>query len=103
MAAESKLERKLVQNCKKAGYKALKFVPTFANGYPDRVVLYPGGLVWVELKASEKHELRPLQKERMAELRKKYLQNTWVVRCDEDIKDLLEFCCLQEERGIDFD
>jgi len=52
---ERKIEKYLVGQVKKAGGKAIKFIPTFFAGFPDRIVLLPyGTVVFVELKATGK-------------------------------------------------
>ena len=58
---ESTIERKLVTEVKKRGGLAVKFVSPGLDGVPDRLVLFPGGvLAFVELKAPGK-SLRTLQ------------------------------------------
>jgi len=51
---ESPIERYLVAQVKKIGGKAIKLLPTYENGMPDRQVLYEGRSVFVELKATGK-------------------------------------------------
>lgn len=51
---ESTIEKYLVAQIKKIGGRALKMSPTYDNGVPDRIVLYKGLAVFVELKASGK-------------------------------------------------
>lgn len=51
---ESPIERYLVAQVKKIGGKAIKMLPTYENGMPDRQVLYEGRAVFVELKATGK-------------------------------------------------
>lgn len=48
--SESSIERYFVRSCKSAGMKALKMVPTYEAGIPDRQVLYRGVTAFVELK-----------------------------------------------------
>jgi len=58
---ESYIEKKLVQEVKKRGGLAMKFVSPGLAGVPDRIVLMPGGkIAFVELKAPGK-QMRPLQ------------------------------------------
>ncbi len=47
---ESTLEKYLTKKVKDIGGKAVKMVPTFENGIPDRQVLYQGRTIFVELK-----------------------------------------------------
>ena len=65
---ESIIERKFVTEVKKRGGLAVKFVSPGLNGVPDRLVLFPGGIMaFVELKASGKN-MRPLQQKRARQL-----------------------------------
>lgn len=58
---ESKIEKHLVEEVEKLGGWAIKFVPTFAAGFPDRIVLLPRGRIFfIELKAPGQ-KARPLQ------------------------------------------
>ena len=43
MASEKLLERKLREAVARLGGKALKFSSPYETGYPDRLVLMPGG------------------------------------------------------------
>ena len=64
MAAEKKIEIKLVQTVRRMGGLAPKFVSPGLNGVPDRLVLLPGAKIgFVELKAKGE-KLRPLQRRR---------------------------------------
>lgn len=59
---ESDIERFFVDECKKSGWLALKFISPSMSGLPDRIVLMPGGrLFFAELKAPGKKPRR-LQK-----------------------------------------
>lgn len=61
MDSEKNLEARLVVLVKKLGGWAIKFLPTFVKGLPDRIVLMPGGKIYfVELK-SEGRKPTPLQ------------------------------------------
>lgn len=42
---ESSIERKLVTEVKKRGGLAVKFVSPGFDGVPDRLVLFPGGML----------------------------------------------------------
>ena len=65
---ESMIEGKLVTEVKKRGGRAVKFVSPGFDGVPDRLVLFPGGiLAFVELKAPGKM-LKPLQQLRARQL-----------------------------------
>ena len=65
---ESQIERYFCKEIKKLGGWALKFTPSGTRGWPDRLVLFPGGrAVFAELKApGEKPS--PLQRKRAREL-----------------------------------
>jgi hypothetical protein len=64
MAGESKLEAKMVDRVQRAGGLAVK---VGHSGWPDRVVLLPGGqTVWVELKnPNGRGKVSPLQQHRI--------------------------------------
>ena len=65
---EKKIERRLVNEAKKRGGLAVKFVSPGFDGVPDRLVLLPHGkLAFVELKAPGK-TLRHLQVRRKEQL-----------------------------------
>lgn len=65
---ESLIERKFVNEVKKRGGMAVKFVSPGLDGVPDRLVFFQGGrLAFVELKAPGK-TMRPLQQRRAKQL-----------------------------------
>lgn len=66
---EKNVEAYLVKQVKAIGGKAIKMLPTFEAGIPDRCVLHNGRTVFVELKKPGA-EPRPLQVNFMAELNK---------------------------------
>lgn len=52
---EKLIERKLRESVKKLGGLAIKFFVLSFTGFPDRIVLMPGGRIWfVELKSTGK-------------------------------------------------
>ena len=60
---ENEVEGHLRRRVEKAGGLCVKFLPDFARGFPDRIVLLPGGvLVWVETKRPQGGVLSPVQK-----------------------------------------
>jgi hypothetical protein len=70
MANEKLLERKLREAVKKLGGWAVKFWVVNIAGFPDRIVLMPGGRVWfVEMKSTGK-DPSPIQKVIQSKLRK---------------------------------
>ena len=67
--SEKDIEKALRVKIKALGGHALKFSSCIESGYPDRIVLLPGGVLsFVELK-SEGEKPRKLQTIRHAELR----------------------------------
>ncbi len=67
---EKLIEKKLREEIKKMGGMALKFLPNFWVGAPDRIVLMPKGKVyWVETKSTGDN-LRPIQETRKKQLEK---------------------------------
>jgi hypothetical protein len=50
--SEKDIEKKLGVGVKKLGGWTLKLLPTFVSGLPDRLVLYKGRAIFVELKSS---------------------------------------------------
>lgn len=66
---EKLLERKLSAAVRKMGGKALKFSSFYETGYPDRLILMPGGKAyWAEIKTTGKKPT-PKQLIRQSELR----------------------------------
>lgn len=62
------MERKLVERIHGLEGLALKFVSPSGSGYPDRIILMPGGRIYfAELKAPGE-KLRPLQVQRKQQL-----------------------------------
>ena len=58
---ESAVDRYFVKKCKEKGWEVLKINPTNRAGFPDRLVLRPGGdIFFAELKAPGEKP-RPLQ------------------------------------------
>lgn len=66
---EKQIEKHLVRRVEARGGLAVKFPPLFFAGFPDRIVLMPGGVVvFVELKAPGQRP-RALQERVHARLR----------------------------------
>lgn len=65
---EAKIEQKLKKQIEMIGGKTFKFISPGMVGIPDRIVLYQGTVVFVELKAPGK-KLRAIQEYRAKELR----------------------------------
>jgi hypothetical protein len=66
---EKKIERYLIEAVEHLGGLCVKFPPLFFRGFPDRIVLLPGGvIVFVETKAPGKKP-GPIQRKVHARLR----------------------------------
>ena len=66
--SEKSIEKYLVEQAKFAGCPCLKYFNPNMVGYPDRLVVLPGGkVVWVELKSKGRKPSK-VQQVRMAEL-----------------------------------
>lgn len=85
---ERNVEAYLVKQIKAIGGKAIKMLPTFEAGVPDRCVLYNGRTVFVELKKPGERP-RPLQVNFMAELRKMN-HETRVIDSYEGVNELIK-------------
>ena len=66
---ERDVERAFVDEVKKRGGIAWKFTSPGTDGVPDRLVMFPGFICFVELKAPGK-KMRPLQEKRKREIEK---------------------------------
>lgn len=65
---ERDIEKKFVAKVKRMGGEAVKFTSPASRGWPDRLVVLPGGRVtFVELK-TDKGVLTEIQKSRIARL-----------------------------------
>lgn len=66
--SEKSIERYLVQQAKQNGLLCLKYSNPNMVGYPDRLLVLPGGnVIWVELKSKGRKPTK-IQQMRMAEL-----------------------------------
>ena len=68
MVREADIEKCLVREIKKAGGIAYKWVSPGNNGVPDRIVVLPGRLVFVELKTDD-GKVSPVQEVQIKRLR----------------------------------
>ena len=85
---EKNLERELAQKARRRGCLALKFASGTETGYPDRLVLMPGGRAeWVELK-SEGERPTTLQRIRHGQLRRMGFR-VEVIRTREELRQYL--------------
>ena len=87
---ENEVESHLRRRVEKAGGICVKFLPDFARGFPDRIVLLPGGvLVWVETKRPQGGVLSPVQKVQHVLLRR-LGQRVEVVWTKDQADDLID-------------
>lgn len=89
---EKTLERNLVCKVKELGGIALKYSSMYVTAYPDRIVMFPGGLLfWVELKSPGKvpTELQNIRHEELRALG----QKVYVVDSEESLNRLCS--CMQ--------
>ena len=86
---EKNLEQKLTKNVKSMGGIALKFHSQYNTGYPDRIVLMPGGVVYfVELKAPGK---KPTPKQQLIHERLQELNMiVKIIDSEESLADFIE-------------
>lgn len=83
---EKVIEGKFIQQVRKFGGLAPKFISPGLSGMPDRLVLLPGGkLAFVELKAPGK-KMRPLQEKRKRQL----VALGFLVFCIDDVSQIGE-------------
>ena len=84
------MEGHLRRRVEKVGGICVKFLPDFARGFPDRIVLLPGGvLVWVETKRPQGGVLSPVQKVQHVLLRR-LGQRVEVVWTKDQADDLID-------------
>ena len=84
------MESHLRRRVEKTGGLCVKFLPDFARGFPDRLVLLPGGvLVWVETKRPQGGVLSPVQKVQHVLLRR-LGQRVEVVWTKDQADDLID-------------
>lgn len=87
--SEKSIERYLVKSVQALGGLCLKFASSTETGYPDRLVILPGGMAcWVELKSKGYVPTR-LQDIRHAELRSRGM-TVYVVDSRERVDELTE-------------
>ena len=87
---ENEVEGHLRRRVEKVGGICVKFLPDFARGFPDRIVLLPRGvLVWVETKRPQGGVLSPVQKVQHVLLRR-LGQRVEVVWTKDQADDLID-------------
>ena len=85
---ESEVESHLRKLTEAAGGMCVKFLPDFARGFPDRIVILPAGvLVWVETKRPVGGKLDPAQNVAHAMLRRlgQSVEVVWTKEAAEDL------------------
>lgn len=89
MQLERDVEGYLTRQVERLGGRCEKFIPDLENGFPDRIVMLPRGvLVWVETKNGEGEEARRLQKMQHLKLRR-LGQRVEVIQTKEAVDRLL--------------
>lgn len=87
---ENEIERYLRRQVEARGGRCVKFNPENNRGWPDRIVLLPGGvLVWVELKRPRGGVIAPAQYVAHEDLRR-LGQQVCVVRTQDEVDRLIE-------------
>lgn len=84
---ESELERKLTEFCKKEGILTYKFVSVNNKGVPDRIYMFAGKVLFVELKVGN-NKPTLLQQSNLKKIMKQGVPAYWVNTL-EDGKELL--------------
>ena len=91
---EIEVESYLVRCVEQAGGRCEKFIPDHRAGWPDRIVMMPGGLlVWVETKKPKGGRLSDLQRYAHGILRGlgQRVEVVWTkAEADELIRDMQE-------------
>lgn len=64
---EAAIQRQIIEYIEKLGFYVVKIIQCNKNGFPDLMVLYAGGIVFIEVK-SENGIVSELQKYRHKEL-----------------------------------
>ena len=85
---ENAIEKYLIAQVKLRGGIALKLDPSNAVGIPDRLVILPGAIVFVELKRPKGGRVAPLQQFWKDELRE-LGHKSEIVRTKEAIDELM--------------
>lgn len=87
---EHEIEVYLSSRCIEEGWMCVKFIPDHRAGFPDRLILLPGGkCIWCELKRPKGGRLSPLQTVQHQILRR-HGQEVHIVKNKEEAEDLIE-------------
>jgi hypothetical protein len=95
---EKHIERKLVEGIRKLGGVAVKFASPGSAGWPDRLIIIRGRVIFVELKTAT-GRLSPMQAHRLEQL---VGLGMWVdvLKGDNEVKEFLdEIARLPDARG----
>lgn len=88
---ESSVEQYLRRKVEAAGGRCVKFDPGNYRGWPDRIVLLPGGVVvWVETKRPSGGRVAPAQRIAHEELLR-LGQDVKIVWSKDEVDELLEY------------
>lgn len=85
---ERDIEQRLVREVRKMGGEAFKWVSPGNDGVPDRIVMLPGLIIFVELKA-DRGRLSSVQKVQIRRIQK-LGQDVEVVQGMDDLDQFLE-------------
>lgn len=85
---ERDIEQRLVREVRKMGGEAFKWVSPGNDGVPDRIVMLPGLIIFVELKA-DRGRLSPVQKVQIRRIQK-LGQDVEVVQGMDELEEFLE-------------
>lgn len=87
MIDERAVERYLIKECEKRGWLCWKFVSPGRRGVPDRIVIRPGAVAFVEVKRKG-GRVSPLQLRRIDELTRRGVAAR-VVKTKGDIDEMI--------------
>lgn len=89
---ESALERKVVAHCRAAGVLCYKFSSPARRGVPDRILLYRGRVMFLELKAEGKKPTK-LQEREISVLHAAGFFSSWTDNFSSAKQLVAEFMC----------
>lgn len=69
MKLELQIEREFVEEAKRRGCDARKLREDGRDGFPDRTVITPNGVFFIEFKRNKRAKLRPTQRKAVKRLR----------------------------------
>jgi len=96
---EKTIESKLVALCKKEGILCYKFTSPGNAGVPDRMLIFPNGLItFLELKAQGKKPT-PKQTETLMRFRRQGVDATWLDNF-KDVKERVQYWLAKDSSRI---